>query len=470
MANPTSKGVGTGTAVVTDYTGLNNTTANFFKGLNATRTAEGIKREKAEARRRKAEEQLEGKLGEYDPSKVREADRELLLQKYNAIKEKYAGRYGEILQGDPALANEYNSDMAMLKNFTYNSADSKDKFQKQYDAMIAPDSGFSQDKQQQAKEYMMAEGSTLEGMKELGLFTPDTVVGDVFGKMDNLFLDSGKELYKSSEGSYINGKGQAVRYDKQNWLPDNEALPIFKTTITSNPELMQDLNIMYPEMETGEKIQKFYDDYKESREITKNDYDVGRTPSDSDAGDGGFGDKRDKFNFASRENDSSVKPFKERLEEELGERQDNESKDDYRARAKKIRNKLIKESKSLDSDLFSSEKGGVITVAKKSGSALSPVTIDGKVGVISEMKKKNNGQWVVVRNITRDDLNGNVTVTGETVTDPVDDTISAHLESEYGISNVDDFYNLLEDKKNRNTSTGGATKEKAQALIEKYKK
>ncbi len=431
MANPTSKGVGTGTAVVTDYTGLNNTTANFFKGLNTARTAEDLKKEKAAEKREKAEAELEGKLGDYDPSKVKEGDRELLMKQYNAIKAKYAGRYGEILQGDPALANEFYSDMGMLKNFTYNSADSKEKFRKQYDVMIAPGSGFSEDKFQKAKEYMMSAGSTEEGAKELGLFTPDTIVGDPLERMDGLLGDENK-IFEIKKGSYENKNRQIVKYDKKNWLPDEKAKPKFFAAISTNPRMMQDLNLMYPI--DGENIKShedqmeaFYIKYKEVRDETLNEVNIGRTPSDSDDDGGEFGDKRDKFNFAIRDSGDAF----------------------------------------ITDPLSTTKDSDVITISKKSGSPLSPITVNGTVGVISEIKRDDKGNFVMVRNITKDDLDGNVIVTGETVVDPINGTVEAHLESEYGIKDLESFSKEL---KNRNTSTGGATKEKAQALIEKYKK
>ena len=144
--NPTSKGVGSGTAVLHDYSIINNATSKLFDNLRADRDAGAKKKDAAKAKQEAAEKQLRGELGDYDSSKIRIADRDSSLEMYQAIMRKYEGRYGDMINGDPEVSNQYRQDIGNLKNYMANSADSKAEFKAMDKAMNEPNSGFSTEK------------------------------------------------------------------------------------------------------------------------------------------------------------------------------------------------------------------------------------------------------------------------------------------------------------------------------------
>lgn len=287
MTNPTSTGVGTGTAVLDDYSVLNQATSDFFKTYKADKEKAQAKKDAQAAERKKAEAQLKGSFGEYDPDKMRVADKKVALQRYNDIVKKYEGRYAEMVNGGPLL-NEYNDDMANYRIFVSNSVESNNELKDFNAAIHEPDSGYSPEKIKAIDEYSLAEGSTMQGLQESGLYDRDQVIGDPLDKLDNLFKNKGEtELYNIEKGSYPNAKGQIVEYDKQNWLDESQALPKVKNAIQGNPELRKDLDLMYPGMDFDDQVQRFYDTYKENREDKKNYYDIGRAPEDRTSGTGG---------------------------------------------------------------------------------------------------------------------------------------------------------------------------------------
>mgnify|MGYP003648461158 CR=1 FL=1 len=421
MANPGNKGAGTGTAVLKDYSGLNRATSDFFKGYKADAEKAKAKKDAASAAKGKALAELRGDFGDYDTSKMRESDKDAAVAMNEDSMSKFSGHWGDILNGDPEWSNLYREEMNKNKIFISNSVESKQEMKDLYSTINEPDSGYSPEKKKQMEEYMLATGSTMKGMKDGNLYAQDVVVGEPLKRMDAAFLDSGTELYTVKKGSYINKNNEKVAYDKQNWKPDSEALPIFKSTISNIPRMMNDLEIMYPGEDLDSQVQKFYDKYKESREVVRNNYDRGRAPVESKSNGNGWGDKRDKYDFAVREIDTSISEA-----DPLVEKEDSEA----------------------------------ITIGKKSGSPLTPITVNGTVGVVSEIKKDGKGNWVVVRNITKDDLQGNYTFTGETVTDRLDEKMAAHLESEYGIPNdIEGFSKELKAKNSAqsvNTSNVGS--------------
>ena len=418
--NPTSEGLHTGTAVVNDFSVINSAVGGLFKTYTKKKNDEALRREQAEAVRNKALGELKGDYGKYDTSKMRESDKEMAVKMNEEGRKEFEGHWGDVLNGDPYWGNKYRETMQAQKIFISNSVESKGEMKTLYSAIIAPDSGYSPKKVQQMEDYMLATGSTVDDMKKRGLYAPDTIVGDPLSRVDDAFKANGDELYKIESKSYQGADGMFSAGDTKKWLTDKEALPKFKATVGANPRLMSDMEIKYPGVPVEEQFQMFYDEYKASRETVKDDRDFKAAKKDNSTSsdDGG---KSSKYDFAVRS----------RKENAVG----------------------AKRGEKVDID--------VITIGKKSGSALTPITVNGRTGVVSEIRKHKNGRWYVTRNITKTDL-GTITQTGETITEPVGNTMAAHLESEYDITDIEAFSKELKGGK----SSSGQT---AEDLINKYK-
>lgn len=446
MANPTNKGVGTGSAALYDYSVLNTATDKFFKGLGDNIDKKKLEKAKSDAKQKKINDQLAGKLGDYDPTKLRVADQDKAFGMYQGVKNKWNGRYGEISK-DPQLANEYAEDMAKVKTFMGNSANSVKGFADQFVAINLVDSGFSKEKKKEAVAYFESEGATVDEAKKLGFWTRDMVTGDTLGKMDAAFANKGDVLYKMSQGSGPNALGQIVSHDIKTWLPDAEAIPKFKATIT--PEIMQDMDIMYPGLTYDEQVVKFYDKFKESRETKKRDFDAGKVPDAKDGGGGnGYGFGNDKFNFGSATIDlkNYSKDKKEIIRKKLlvdiaAINKKNLSKSDKKIAISKMKKEMADNAKAYTK---------VITTSKD-GSTLPPITIKGVTGVVSEFGKRADGRWVMVRAVTKDENGVDITSRGDTQTDYIDKTLAAHLESTYNIGDLDEFHTYIGSRKNKQT-------------------
>ena len=114
MANATSKGVGSGTAVLDDYGTLNQATAGFFKNYREDAKVDDAKEAAAAKKAKAAEDELTGKM-KYDSSKVRIADRDLIQKQYKSLRDEFQGRWGE-MDANVALRNSYEDKLAYIKN------------------------------------------------------------------------------------------------------------------------------------------------------------------------------------------------------------------------------------------------------------------------------------------------------------------------------------------------------------------
>ena len=238
--NPTSKGVGSGTAVLHDYSIINNATSKLFDNLRADRDAGEKKKDAAKAKQEAAEKQLRGDLGDYDSTKIKESDREVALEMFLALKKKTNGRNADLINGDPEVSNQYARDKGEFKNFLSNSADSKTEFMAQTKAMNEPNSGFSAEKKAEANKFMTTPGSTVDQAKEQGLFTRDRARNGHLENLKKTFKDSWikKDGYKQ-----LNDDGTSYGHVKATQIPAEESLELFKSYATANPEVIQDMII-----------------------------------------------------------------------------------------------------------------------------------------------------------------------------------------------------------------------------------
>jgi hypothetical protein len=421
MGNPTSKGVGSGTAVIHDNSLLTDTMAETFRNIRGDVKENKKKKAAAESNRQKALGELSGAFGDYDTSKMREADKEAAVKMNEDGYKMFDGNWDKVLNGDPYWSNLYREQMNKQKIFISNSVESKGEMKDLYATINEPDSGYSPEKKKQMEEYMLTTGSTMKDMKERGLYARDLAreghVKNLKTALEDSFFEKGAYMKKNSDGSSYSKEKNVI-------MDDSQTLPLFKSYVDSNAEVLQDMVVAFPIVEGAKgydedgTISNAEDQYKAYHDVTKDLMrpDLSKVKiteaTDKDTSGDGFGDKRDKYDFAIRSEESNKR----------GGRRG--------------------ESTDLD----------VITIGKKSGSALSPITANGKVGVVAEARKNSKGDWEIVRSITKDDLSGNITVTGETVIDPLDKNMQAHLESEYGIKDLNEFAKQLKGKNSQSDS------------------
>lgn len=289
MANATSKGVGSGTAVLDDYSVLNKATGNFFKNYREDAEKAEAKRVEDEKKKKAAKDQLTGML-EYDPDKLRIPDKQPLFESYQEIRKKYEGKYAD-MENNPLLMNEYQDDIARFKIRATNSIDSKKKLSDLYVAAQEPDSGYSPEKIKKIEKYALLPNATYQEAKEFELLTPDVVTGNYFGRIDDSIGNSGKALYDTEKYSREDENGKTVVVDKQTWKPD--AKETFEAALT--PRDLSDMNIKYKHLPEEERKQALFDDYKTVKDTSYDNLGWKRD-SEGDGGSGGF--ISDKFRSA----------------------------------------------------------------------------------------------------------------------------------------------------------------------------
>jgi len=446
MANPTNKGVGTGTAVVADYGVLNTVTDKFFKGLDDNAANKKLAKDRANLIQKKAIDHLSGKLGEYDSSKVLYQDQIPLYELHQKNRNYWNGEKMAEAMKDPAVMKQYMDTIADEKRQIANSVNSVKPFEEFYKSMNSPESGFSTDKKAKVASYLASAGATMAGAKELGYLARDQVIGSINTKMEAAFSNKGEVLYKTSQGSRVNNLRQIVKYDIETWLDDAEAIPKFKATIT--PEIMQDMDIMYPGMSYDEQVVEFYNKFKESRETKKSKIDIGRAPANTGDGDKkevrGEGNSKYRYAFTDIPFNSNVEDARAQLRKDIAKiKSEDEPSED--------RTKRIEAAKEASRD---KQAAGfptkVITMKKLSAGAATPFAIDGAFGVISEIRYNKNKKWEVVRTLTKDNVNeGDFELSGTKIVSEITPTIMSHLESAHNITDLDDFYDTNFNKRNK---------------------
>jgi hypothetical protein len=304
MANPVSKGIGTGAAQVYDYSRIDNAMNNAFQMIsNKQERADKAKADK-EAAKKKAEAKLKGEW-KFDSSKVKDADKDVIIEMVNSGFNDLDGHWEDIMNGDPEWTNKFNSLSMGIKNYISSSADTKvfeDNFLKDINK---PDSGYSDAKKEELMNGIASPGNFMSKYNETGLINRDQVIGNTFTKVDKVFLDNTDSLYETVDKTYKNAQGGFSSTKSKTWKDDSEAFPKFMTTIENTPELMNDIRIQYGnpgEDVTEDQVRQFYNDYKTSRINEWKQTDVGADPEKEE--------KEKVDSFASRGLATPV-PFKE---------------------------------------------------------------------------------------------------------------------------------------------------------------
>ena len=452
MKNPTNKGVGTGTAVVRNYDTLNSATSNFFKGLGDKVDKDNLKKEKDAIKKQAMVDQLSGKLGEYDPTKMRIADKDIALEMYNGIVNKYRGKYGEMLGGNPALTNEYNNDIARMKIFISDSASSVAGFAAERKAVFASDSGYSPEKQAEVMDYITSPESTMDGYNKLGLGTRDQVIGFPLNDMADKFQDKQSVFYAkvNDRASQTTGASGEI---SRTWIGDAEGLVLFKNALEGSPKQLANMNIMYKNLPVEERPEAFFQDFKTHLKNNEIENIPGgtraRTPGDKKTygrnevlgsmrvGTADYSSGED----IELENKEVTEKYKE-LARSFANKNSNNYIPNVQDREAAQR-ELVKQRNAEVAENNSNPSVWALTFSKSSdaGGDLSPFTFGGKTHVISEIKKKKNGEfWMTSYAYKNEASRIDPNIIGEIKYTKVNNTLKSHFEDKLNIYDIDKYY------------------------------
>ena len=429
MANPKSKGITTGAAQVYDYSRIDGAMNNAMKAVGRQKAADDANKAKKAAADKKALEDLRGAYGDYDTSKIRQPDKDVLINSINEGYKQLDGHWEDIVNGDPYWTNIYKNQVMQQKKFIGDSADQKANASKRYAQAIEPESGYSKDRIDEMERLAKEPGVTINSYNETGAGRRDQIIGNIFNKADESFLESGDELYNTIDKTYESPDGVRSSRKEKVWKDDSEAMPKFKTAVSGNPELMTDMSIKYGDLPLDEQYNKFYNDYKTSRinEWKKTQFKATPTPKPV-VGHGGVSLSGSAFTADKGEGFVIANP-----------------------------------KKSLQPISF--------TVPKRKG---KPETV---VNLTPESFWKNKkGKWMVRGNVLRGSWNEltpkeqekydseedflATSAKGDVINEPVNNNMAAKIQAQYGISDLDEYHKSLK---------GEPTKPSAQDLINKYK-
>jgi len=290
MANPKSRGIGTGAAQVYDYSRIDRAAENAMRVVGAKQQQADLDKKKAAEKKAKALSELQGEYGDYDTSNIREADKQALIDSINEGRKILDGHWEDVVNGDPYWTNIYQNQVMRQKKFIGDSADAKKTMTKYYGEAISPESGYSPERIKAYEDLSSEVGVTVNQLKEQGLLRRDQIIGNIFNKADASFADKGDELYKTVDRSYVNPDGGMSSVQEKVWLEDSEAMPKFKAAVDGDPELLTDMSIKYGDLPSEKQYENFYNDYKTSRINEWKKTDVRATPTPKPpAGSGGAG-------------------------------------------------------------------------------------------------------------------------------------------------------------------------------------
>ncbi len=269
MANPVSKGIGTGAAQVYDYSRIDNAMNNAFRSMAAKDAAAEAKKEAKEAAKRKAEAKLRGDL-KFDTSKIKDVDKDVVKNMVQTAFSEMDGHWEDINNGDPEWTNNYIELTSGIKNYISSSANEKVKEDNLFKTMNAgSDTGYSEDAKNKLIEAMATPGFFAGQFNDSGLSRRDQVIGNPYTKVDAAFEKGSDVLYKDKDYSVPNAQGGQTTVEGKEWLPDDEAFPKFMSNVMSTPELVNDVRIQYGnpgEDVTEDQVRDFYNDYKSTRQ------------------------------------------------------------------------------------------------------------------------------------------------------------------------------------------------------------
>ena len=316
--NPQSRGIGTGAAQVYDYSRIDNAMNNAMNVVNRKKERQADKEDAEQKEKDLALKKLRSDF-KYDTSKIKDVDRAVVEEKVKNLNASMDGNWESVLNGDPKYSNMYRELTSEIKNYIADSADAKKEELALYNKAKEPNSGYSAEAVKNLENLWTTPGITPSMLREQGAYNRDTIIGNIFGKVDDAFHNENTALYKEIDTSYTDSKGGYNKQSGKKWLPDEEALPKFKKTVLGTPEIMQDMNIKYGELPEEERFEAFYNDYKTSRideQMSKSSGAAQERDSGGDSDSGGkwnlssvYDEKKGKNVVSIASSGSTGKPY-----------------------------------------------------------------------------------------------------------------------------------------------------------------
>lgn len=437
MANPVSKGIGTGAAQVFDVSRMDRAMNKAFDTINAKKAQE----EKDRIAQKKLDDagkgKLKGQFEDLDYSKVMLGDQKVLADEVTNEMSRFDGHWGEILSGDPKWSNEYRKSMAGLKSKINTSAISKPLADAQLAKMKEPDSGYSEEAIENYMRLKSQPGYNHDEMLQTGGLNRDQIIGSMMGNTKKAFPDMNAFYdFKDSSGKNTDGSGYDVV--SQEWKDDATALEQFNSVVQSSPSLGIDRNIQYKDVEGWDQMSEeqknkvWYDDFKKTNDVSKKS--TSYTQKDEDDGAGGAGYNNEVYNITVKSDEREIKRG------------------------------------SKKGDTSEVTKGNaVVNFAKKTGAAITPIVIDGTRYVVEGVKRKN-GKLILTGGYISDEIDvedSKFSFKGTREEIPWTNHISNQINASFDIKDMNKF---IDDQLNRGTATTEDAAAQAKALIDKYKK
>jgi len=430
MANPVSKGIGTGAAQVFDVSRMDRSMNKAFDTINAKKEAE----EKARIAKKKLDDagkgKLKGQFEDLDYSNVMLGDQKVLASEVTEEMSRFDGHWGEILNGDPEWANKYRQSMAGLKAKINTSAISKPLADAQYDKMKEPDSGYSPEAIKNYEKLKAQPGYNHDEMLQSGALNRDQIIGSIFENTDKAFLENTDSLYDYRDAGSTDGEGNYYKVDSKTWKSDEEAFPKFKETVEANPSLMQDMNIQYAELPLEDRMKALYDGYKESRRLDEKATIDNKAKKDED-GNGEFSFNNETYSVDVRKVGGISEAEKVKIREKMGKKPYAMSMDEWNKKAQALIAKA------------SGVKGGgdVLTIAKKKGGGLTPFKVGGTLYGLENITREGGKIYVNYGAVKTQVINGReeVVLTGEPEKRELTPKLSSAISAAYGIKDVNSF-------------------------------
>jgi len=236
MSIPVSSGIGTGAAQIYDTSRSYNT---MGKVLDASAGLMEYQQKMAALKKREEQEAKDRdytkiaalqKLSEVDYGNMKPVYADLTLKESEEFRNKYAGRYKEILSGDPTVTNEFYKDLNILKSNVAKRVESWGQ-QKEIISRITKDPANYKNSQIALAEDLYL-NPDVDISKYQSAFGQKLNIGNPFSDAaatyKNIFYKD-KSSIKTDEGTYEN-IGDVFEDEKR-------SLAEWKNQLTANPEL-----------------------------------------------------------------------------------------------------------------------------------------------------------------------------------------------------------------------------------------
>jgi hypothetical protein len=279
MSNERNTGLGTGSAQVFDYSGINRAIAKNFDIVRARKAAEEEEAKKKKTATEKAMDKIRGKVDSIDVSKVRREEREYIRNLKTELDKKYSGQYEKIVNQDPKITNEFRDDLAKIENAIFYSIDAKEK-ETEILRTVNNNELISPERKQEIFEKVHTPGWNPSD-PEVPTYFIRTEVRDGFDKNLKDLMPNMDAFYKKEvDISHTNADGSYSKTTKKEWLDSDEAFEVFKDVVTADPEMLLDISLVFGgEGKTAdEQFKEAYDRFEKLNKVEEYSRDTKEAP------------------------------------------------------------------------------------------------------------------------------------------------------------------------------------------------